>query len=63
MAKKKMVEAFDLLLRDLMETNTLFGGKIVVFSGDFRQNLPVVRSGKKEDFMCESLVCSEIWNQ
>ncbi|KAG5579237.1 hypothetical protein H5410_049864 [Solanum commersonii] len=30
MAKKKMVEAFDLLLRDLMETNTLFGGKIVV---------------------------------
>ncbi|KAG5578497.1 hypothetical protein H5410_058631 [Solanum commersonii] len=25
-----MVEAFDLLLRDLMETNTLFGGKIVV---------------------------------
>ncbi|XP_027774325.1 replication protein A 70 kDa DNA-binding subunit B-like [Solanum pennellii] len=37
-----MVEAFDLLLRDLMETNTLFGGKIVVFSGDFRQTLPVI---------------------
>ncbi|KAG5583330.1 hypothetical protein H5410_053957 [Solanum commersonii] len=63
MAKKKMVEAFDLLLRDLMETNTLFGGKIVVFSGDFRQTLPVVRSGKKEDFIRESLLCSEIWNQ
>ncbi|KAL3361944.1 hypothetical protein AABB24_014672 [Solanum stoloniferum] len=63
MAKKKMVEAFDLLLRDLMETNMLFGGKIVVFSGDFRQTLPVVRSGKKEDFIRESLLCSEIWNQ
>ncbi|KAG5593143.1 hypothetical protein H5410_043657 [Solanum commersonii] len=63
MAKKKMVEAFDLLLRDLMETNTLFGGKIVVFSGDFRQTLPVVHSGKKEDFIRESLLCSEIWNQ
>ncbi|XP_049361968.1 uncharacterized protein LOC125826651 [Solanum verrucosum] len=63
MAKKKMVEAFDLLLRDLMETNTLFGGKIVVFSGDFRQTLPVVRSGKKEDFIRESLLCSKIWNQ
>nr|XP_009799480.1 PREDICTED: uncharacterized protein LOC104245530 [Nicotiana sylvestris] len=63
MAKKQTVEAFDLLLRDLMETNILFGGKVVVFSGDFRQTLPVVRSGKKEDFICESLLCSEIWNQ
>ncbi|XP_015078482.2 uncharacterized protein LOC107022360 [Solanum pennellii] len=63
MAKKKMVEAFDLLLRDLMERNTLFGGKIVVFSGDFRQTLPVVRSGKKEDFIRECLLCSEIWNE
>ncbi|KAG5577884.1 hypothetical protein H5410_058018 [Solanum commersonii] len=63
MARKKMVEAFDLLLRDLMETNTLFGGKIIVFSGDFRQTLPVVRSGKKKDFIRESLLCSKIWNQ
>ncbi|XP_049385851.1 uncharacterized protein LOC125849952 [Solanum stenotomum] len=63
MAKKKMVEAFELLLRDLMETNTLFGGKIVVFNGDFRQTLLIVRSGKKEDFIRESLLCSEIWNQ
>ncbi|KAG5579184.1 hypothetical protein H5410_049811 [Solanum commersonii] len=63
MAKKKMVEAFDLLLRDLMEKNTLFGGKIVIFSGDFRQTLPIVRSGKKEDFIREKLLRSEIWNQ
>ncbi|KAG5631805.1 hypothetical protein H5410_003522, partial [Solanum commersonii] len=63
MAKKKMVEAFDLLFRDLMETNTLFGGKIVIFSGDFKQTLPVVCSGKKEDFIRESLLCSESWNQ
>ncbi|KAG5631104.1 hypothetical protein H5410_002821, partial [Solanum commersonii] len=46
-----------------METSTLFGGKIVVFSGDFKQTLSVVRSGKKEDFISESLLCSEIWNQ
>ncbi|KAG5616607.1 hypothetical protein H5410_016431 [Solanum commersonii] len=59
MAKKKMVEAFDLLLRDLMETNTLFGGKIVVFSGDFRQTLPVLsknmRATKDPEF-CEYLM-------
>nr|XP_009767304.1 PREDICTED: ATP-dependent DNA helicase PIF4-like isoform X2 [Nicotiana sylvestris] len=63
MAKKEMIEALDLLLRDLMETNMLFGGKVVVFSGDFRQTLPVVRVEKKEDFVRESLLCSEIWHQ
>ncbi|XP_060190865.1 uncharacterized protein LOC132620189 [Lycium barbarum] len=62
MAKKKMVDALDLLLKDLMETNMLFGGKVFVFSGDFRQTLHVVRSGKREDFIRESLLCSEIWN-
>ncbi|XP_075075875.1 uncharacterized protein LOC107797163 isoform X1 [Nicotiana tabacum] len=48
MAKKEMIEALDLLLKDLMETTMLFGGKVVVFSGDFRQTLPlfVVDKGK-----------------
>ncbi|XP_060183356.1 uncharacterized protein LOC132613355 [Lycium barbarum] len=36
MARKKLVETFDSLLRDLMGINTLFGGKFVVFGGDFR---------------------------
>ncbi|XP_009794570.2 uncharacterized protein [Nicotiana sylvestris] len=63
MAKKQLIEAFDLLLKDLMDTKTLFGGKVVVFGGDFRQTLPVVRSEKKKDFLRESLLCFEIWNQ
>ncbi|XP_060183115.1 uncharacterized protein LOC132613077 [Lycium barbarum] len=42
MAKKKMIEVFDLLLKGLMDTNIRFGGKVVVFGGDFRQTLPVV---------------------
>ncbi|KAM3375745.1 hypothetical protein P3S68_014459 [Capsicum galapagoense] len=63
MAKKQMIEALDLLLKDLMETNVLFGGKVVVFSGDFRQTLPVVCTGKREDFVRESLLCPDIWNQ
>ncbi|XP_060186850.1 uncharacterized protein LOC132616445 [Lycium barbarum] len=62
MAKKKTIEAFDKLLKDLMSTSILFGGKVVVFGGDFRQTLPVVRSGKKEDFIGESLLYSHIWN-
>ncbi|XP_019236379.1 PREDICTED: uncharacterized protein LOC109216658 [Nicotiana attenuata] len=63
MAKKRMLDVFDLLLKDLMDTNMLFGGKVVVFGGDFRQTLPVVRNGKKEDFISESLLYSTIWDE
>ncbi|KAG5590630.1 hypothetical protein H5410_041144 [Solanum commersonii] len=63
MAKAKTIEAFGLLLKDLMDTRMLFGGKVVVLGGDFRQTLPVVRNGKKEDFISQSLLYLEIWNQ
>ncbi|XP_009803341.1 uncharacterized protein [Nicotiana sylvestris] len=56
MAKKNMIEALDSLVKDIMNTNVLFGGKVVVFGGDFRQTLHVVRSGKKEDFIRESIL-------
>ena len=42
MARKENVESLDMLLRDLCDENTLFGGKLVVFGGDFRQVLPVL---------------------
>ncbi|XP_060195079.1 uncharacterized protein LOC132624292 [Lycium barbarum] len=64
MAKNKMIEAFDKLLKDLMSTNVLFGGKVVVFGGDFRQTLPVIRSGKKEIFSAKvyyTLIFGIIW--
>lgn len=63
MAKKEIVEALDLLLKDLMERKILFGGKVIGFSDDFKQTLPVVHSGKREDFIREILLCSKIWNQ
>ena len=46
--KKNMIEAFDFLLKDIMESNMLFGEKVVVFGGDFRQTLPVVCCAKKK---------------
>jgi hypothetical protein len=46
MIKKQAVEALDNSLRDIMDRPDLsLGGKIVVFGGDFRQVLPVVRKG------------------
>ncbi|XP_019236919.1 PREDICTED: uncharacterized protein LOC109217141 [Nicotiana attenuata] len=63
MAKKYMIEALDALLRDIMDADTMFDGKIIVFGGDFRQTLLVVRNEKKDDFIHEILLYSEIWNK
>jgi hypothetical protein len=43
MMKRQGVEALDYNLRDIMDRPNLpFGGKTIVFGGDFRQVLPVV---------------------
>ncbi|XP_027093476.1 ATP-dependent DNA helicase PIF1-like [Coffea arabica] len=36
MAKRDTIEAFDKLLKDLMDSDLPFGGKVIVFCGDFR---------------------------
>ncbi|XP_027077088.2 uncharacterized protein [Coffea arabica] len=61
MAKKYAIESFDAMLRDILDCDTIFGGKIIVFGGDFRQTLPVVRRGQKDDYISASLVNSYIW--
>ncbi|XP_075099142.1 uncharacterized protein LOC142176009 [Nicotiana tabacum] len=63
MVKKNMIESLDSLLKDITDTNVLFGGKVVVFGGDFRQTLPMDRSGKKGDFIWQSILNSKIWNE
>ncbi|KAG5517414.1 hypothetical protein RHGRI_037973 [Rhododendron griersonianum] len=61
MAKRQIVEALDNLLRDITEVDSLFGGKVVVLGGDFRQVLPVIPKGTKDDCIDASLVRSYIW--
>ncbi|XP_071932938.1 uncharacterized protein [Coffea arabica] len=63
MAKRKSIERFDEMMRDITSRDLLFGGKTVVFEGDFRQTLPVVTKGNKEDIISASLVMSPIWQQ
>ncbi|XP_027122092.2 uncharacterized protein [Coffea arabica] len=62
-AKKYAIESFDRLLRDLLNCDQIFGGKIIVFGGDFRQTLPVVRKGQKENYISASLINSYVWPQ
>jgi ATP-dependent DNA helicase PIF1 len=46
MTKRQAVEALDNSMHDIMGRPALpFGGKTIVFGGDFRQVLPVVRKG------------------
>jgi ATP-dependent DNA helicase PIF1 len=55
-------KVIDRTLCDLMQlddahaTKNIFGGKIVVLGGDFRQILPVVLKGGREDIVNASLL-------
>ncbi|KAH9624148.1 hypothetical protein KSS87_012813 [Heliosperma pusillum] len=61
MARKENIESLDLLLRDLCNPNLPFGGKLIVFGGDFRQVLPVVPHKSQKEAVNASLVSSELW--
>ena len=45
MIPKKALEIVDRTLRDVCTNDTLFGGKLIVLGGDFRQILPVLKNG------------------
>ncbi|KAK9714969.1 hypothetical protein RND81_06G134200 [Saponaria officinalis] len=61
MTSKFCFEALDRSLRDVMRFHNAqcaqqpFGGKVVVFRGDFRQILPVVPKGSRQDIVHASL--------
>ncbi|SGY17572.1 BQ5605_C015g07823 [Microbotryum silenes-dioicae] len=61
MAHRFAVEAVDRLLRDLRETEELFGGVTTVFAGDFRQCLPVVPKGTPGQIVDASLIKADFW--
>jgi ATP-dependent DNA helicase PIF1 len=45
---KDIFYLIDKLLKKLMKTDQLFGGKIMICSGDFRQTLPVIEGVNSE---------------
>ena len=62
MAHRYLHEAFDKGMRDIMGNDEPFGGKNVIFSGDFRQTLPIVPRGNEAQIVRASLKKSELWN-
>lgn len=63
MAHKGGLEALDRTLRDLKGNNQLFGGVMILLSGDFRQTLPVVPRGTAADQINASLKSSWLWRK
>ncbi|XP_071939243.1 uncharacterized protein [Coffea arabica] len=63
MAIRETIEAFDHLLRDIIESELPFGGKVIVFGGDFRQTLPVIEQASKQTLIEASLPNSPLWNK
>nr|XP_043615630.1 uncharacterized protein LOC122587509 [Erigeron canadensis] len=61
MAKRTTIEALNDLLQDLMDSKEIFGGKVVVLGGDFRQTLPIVRTGTKAETIAACLTNSTLW--
>ncbi|KAG2712304.1 hypothetical protein I3760_04G119000 [Carya illinoinensis] len=49
MSRKQHIEAVDKMLRDIIDSELIFGGKVVVFGEDFRQVLPVIRKGTRQE--------------
>ncbi|XP_074301372.1 uncharacterized protein LOC141632756 [Silene latifolia] len=69
MDHKFAFEALDRTMRDLLaledpEAKTkLFGGKVVLLGGDFRQVLPIINKGRRQDIVQASINRSYIWNE
>ncbi|XP_074318181.1 uncharacterized protein LOC141654976 [Silene latifolia] len=61
MSKRQNIESLDHLLRDLCDSNLIFGGKVVVFGGDFRQTLPILPRKSQREIVEASLFSSHLW--
>ena len=66
MLDKRYYELLDQTLRSLADENNkgkMFGGKVVLVSGDFRQLLPVIKRSKRAMIVDKTLKKSYLWNK
>ncbi|KAG8371645.1 hypothetical protein BUALT_Bualt13G0109700 [Buddleja alternifolia] len=62
MADKKTIEIVDRTLREMHEIGLPFGGKVMIFGGDFHQVVPVVVGGTRLQSVKTSIVESYLWS-
>ena len=57
------LDTIDTLMKDIMnEPNKPFGGKIMVFGGDFMQTLPVVKHGTRATIVYQTVKNGRYWH-
>ena len=61
MANKKSVEALKRTMKDVRNNSELFGGALILLSGDFRQTLPVIPRSTAADEINACLKSSYLW--
>ncbi|XP_074299982.1 uncharacterized protein LOC141631176 [Silene latifolia] len=61
MAKKENIEAVNMLFQDVCSSSAPFGGKVIVFGGDFRQVLLVLPNPTQQEAVDASIVSSSLW--
>lgn len=61
MAHKRALEAVNRTMKDLRNDSRLFGGAMILLSGDFRQTLPVIPKSTAADAVNASLKSSSLW--
>ncbi|XP_041009425.1 ATP-dependent DNA helicase PIF1-like [Juglans microcarpa x Juglans regia] len=61
MSRKEAIEVLDKMLKNINDSELSFGGKVVVFGGDFCQILPVVQKSTRQQQIDTSLVSSYLW--
>ncbi|XP_047259046.1 ATP-dependent DNA helicase pfh1-like, partial [Capsicum annuum] len=63
MASRRTIKPADRSFRDILDINEPFGGKIMVFEGDFRQVLLVIPKSTRSETVNASLVKSHLWHR
>lgn len=61
MTNKDVIHSINRLVQDLTSDNRPFGGKTVVFGGDWRQVLPVIQHGSHAQILQKVLTTSPLW--
>ncbi|CAG9830574.1 unnamed protein product [Diabrotica balteata] len=62
MAQKHSIEALNRTLKDIKNNDKLFGGTLLVLSGDFRQTLSVIPRSTYADEINACLKSSPLWH-
>ncbi|XP_073121738.1 uncharacterized protein [Henckelia pumila] len=62
MANRYAFESVNKTFQDIMENMLPFGGKTMIFGGDFRQVLPIVKRGSAREQIAASISRSTFWN-